>query len=46
MPTRNFRSKAGYHRWLAWGHMHGAFKVPGDQKIKIRGRLIKVKHIR
>jgi len=43
---KHFKSTAGYHRWLAFGHMHGDFKVPGVQKIFIRGREHKVKHRR
>ena len=41
----HFKSKAGYKKWLAFGHMHGAFKkAPGHQRIMIRGRVHKVKH--
>jgi hypothetical protein len=42
--TLHFKSKTGYHKWLAFGHMHGAFKVKGNQKIFIRGRPVIVKH--
>lgn len=42
----NFSSKAAYKRWLAYGHMHGDFDVPGNQKIKIRGVPHKVIHTR
>lgn len=42
--VKHFNSKTGYHKWLAWGHMHGAFKVKGNQKVFIRGKPIKVKH--
>ena len=43
----NFRSKAAYHRWLAFGHIHEVFKkTPGHQKVKIRGKVHKVNHIR
>jgi hypothetical protein len=42
--VKHFKSKAGYHKWLAYGHMHGDFKVPGVQKVYIRGRLHKVLH--
>jgi len=44
MGTRHFKSRAGYHRWLAWGHMHGAFRVRGVQEVYINGRKIKVEH--
>lgn len=43
---KHFKSKIGYRKWLAFGHMHGDFKVPGCQKVYVRGRLIKVKHRR
>ena len=34
-------------KWLAAGHIHGYFKkAPGNQRIKIRGKIHKVKHIR
>jgi len=43
----NFKSKAAYKRWLAFGHASGDFKrVPGSQKIKIKGKKHKVKHTR
>jgi len=44
MATRNFKSKAGYKRWLAYGHIHvkGFGKTP--EKIKIRGKSHKVSH--
>ena len=43
----NFKSKASYGRWLAYGHIHGVFKkTPGNQRIKIRGKAHKVKHTR
>ena len=41
-----FKTKTGYMKWLAYGHMHGAFKVPGNQKVFIKGKLHKVKHKR
>jgi hypothetical protein len=41
----NFKSKASYRRWLAYGHMHGAFaKAKGNQRITIRGRPHRVIH--
>jgi len=41
----NFKSKAAYKRWLAFGHASGDFKrVPGNQKIKIKGKKHKVSH--
>ncbi len=45
--VRNFKSKQGYMKWLAYGHMHKVFeKTPGDQIIKIHGKPHKVKHLR
>lgn len=44
MGTLHFKSKAGYHKWLSFGHMHGLFRVPGNQRIVIKGRAVKVKH--
>jgi hypothetical protein len=41
--TVNFKSKAGYDRWLAYGHMHNVFNGPGET-IHIRGKLHRVKH--
>lgn len=46
MSVKHFKSIAGYKRWLAYGHMSGVFKVPGSQKVFIRGLLRKVKHKR
>ncbi len=43
--TLNFKSKSGYHKFLAYGHIHGAFaKSPGNTPIKIKGKKVKVKH--
>lgn len=42
--VKHFKSKMAYHKWLAYGHIHGAFKVPGNQKVFIRGKSISVKH--
>jgi len=43
----NFRSKAAYRRWLAYGHIHGLFgKRRGYIKVYIRGKPHKVKHIK
>ena len=45
MGTLNFKNKAGYHKWLAYGHMHGDFaKAPGNMIIKIAGQWHKVVH--
>lgn len=44
MGTRHFSSMAGYKRWLAFGHIHGKFKVPGNQTIFVRGKRLKVRH--
>jgi len=41
----NFKSKVGYKRWLAYGHMHGDFaKVPGNQPVSIKGKSHDVEH--
>lgn len=41
----NFASKADYQKWLAFGHMHGAFaKSPGNTPVKIAGKAKKVDH--
>lgn len=43
----NFKSKAAYRRYLAYGHIHKVFeKTPGVQKIYIRGKVHHVKHRR
>jgi len=43
--TLNFKSKEAYRKWLAHGHIHGEFKkTPGNRRIKIRGKVHKVKH--
>lgn len=43
--TKNFKSKAGYKKWLAYGHATGVFKsTPGNQKVKLNGHKHKVKH--
>lgn len=45
VSTRNFKSKKAYKRWLAFGHLSGEFeRTPGHQKIKIRGKVHRVKH--
>jgi hypothetical protein len=45
MGTKNFKSKASYGKWLAYGHASGKFaKTPGHQKVKIQGRKRKVSH--
>lgn len=47
MGTLHFKSKQGYKKWLAYGHIHGDFKrVVGSQKIVIAGHAHKVKHTR
>jgi len=41
----NFKSKADYKRWLAYGHMHGQFeKTPGNQPVSIQGKSHPVEH--
>jgi hypothetical protein len=43
MPkTVHFSSKAGYQKWLAYGHIHKRFH--GCMKIVIGGHTHKVKH--
>lgn len=42
--TLKFKSEEDYKKWLAYGHIHGAFKKPGHQKITIAGKAHKVKH--
>lgn len=43
--AKNFSSKAGYKKWLAYGHMHGDFaKSPGNTPVKIKGKAHKVAH--
>jgi hypothetical protein len=43
--AKNFKSKAAYKKWVAWGNMHGAFKKsPGNTPVKIKGKSHKVKH--
>lgn len=43
----NFKSKAGYKKWLAFGHMSGVFaKTPGNTPVKVKGKTRKVKHTR
>ena len=41
----NFKSKGDYNKWLAYGHASGAFDKPGHQKVYIRGKSHKVKHM-
>lgn len=43
--TKNFKSATAYKKWLAFGHIHGAFKrSPGNTPVKIRGKGHKVIH--
>lgn len=43
MPhTLHFKTKKGYHKWLAFGHIHRVFKRRKGEKIVIRGRKHKV----
>jgi len=45
MRTLNFKTTAGYKRWLAYGHIHKVFeKAPGNSKILIKGKIHKVQH--
>lgn len=41
----NFKSKAAFNKWNAYGHASGAFaRTPGNQKVSIRGKVHKVSH--
>jgi len=42
MKTMNFKSKAAYKKWLAYGHMHKVFH--GKTAVKIKGQAHRVKH--
>lgn len=44
--TLHFKSKSGFRRWTAYGHMHGAMghKRKGFPTVKIRGKTHRVKH--
>lgn len=42
--TLHFKSKAGYNRWLAYGHMHVRGFGRGRKNIVIRGKRHRVKH--
>jgi hypothetical protein len=44
LKTLNFKSKGGYKKWLAYGHMHVPDFGKGKQRIKIAGKTHKVKH--
>lgn len=45
--AKNFKSAAGYKKWLAYGHIHGDFaKSPGNTPVKIRGKAKKVSHMK
>lgn len=58
MKTLNFKSKASYKKWLAYGHMRTKsggmatkrnnlfVTTPGNSRIKIRGKVHNVKHRR
>ena len=46
MGKLHFKNKGAYGKWLAFGHMHGKFTVPGVQKIYIGGKLHEVSHKR
>ena len=39
-----FKSKSGYMKYLAFGHLHGVFTEKVRPKIIISGHLHKVKH--
>lgn len=40
----HFKNRAAYMRYLAYGHIHGAFRVPGVKRVYINGKLHRVKH--
>jgi hypothetical protein len=40
----NFKSKAAYKKWLAYGHKHGVMDGTGRKKVKIKGKKHKVNH--
>ena len=41
----NFKSKAAYNAWLAYGHASGEFaKTPGNQPVSIKGKSHGVQH--
>jgi hypothetical protein len=40
----NFKSKSGYQKWLAYGHMHVPDFGKTPQKITIKGKTHKVAH--
>jgi len=41
----NFKSKASYGKWLAYGHAHKKFEnTPGNQPVSINGKKKKVNH--
>jgi len=43
---RDFKSEADYKKWLAYGHMQGAFKAsPGHTPVSIKGKPHTVKHV-
>lgn len=45
MPgTLHFKTKAGYDRWEAYGHMHHVFKDKDKPKIVIAGKPHAVMH--
>lgn len=44
MGVKHFKTMVSYKKWLAAGHIHNFFKVPGHQTVYIGGKLHKVKH--
>lgn len=44
LKTLNFKNKANYKKWLAYGHMNVPDFGKGNQKIKIAGKTHKVVH--
>lgn len=45
MPSSyHFTDSGAYHRWLAYGHIHGVMSGKGRKKIFIHGKEHKVMH--
>lgn len=42
----HFKTKAGYQKWLSYGHIHGDFaNVKGNKEIYIAGKKHNVDHV-
>jgi len=44
VKTVHFKSKAGYKRWVAYGHIHNKFKGGAGERVVIAGRPHRVRH--